>query len=106
MQSDLFQGGVREVVQPRFTRETESKRTKLVSFGEFYATGDEIRIICERDSEIKLEGIAEMVSGWKALKKRREFVDSFERRHGEYLGGKLKELVAKKFFAKSSSQPA
>lgn len=106
MQSDLFEGGVREVVQPRFTRETESKREKLVSFGEFYATGEEIRIICERDSEIKLEGIAEMVSGWKALKKRREFVESFERRHGEYLGGKLRELVAKKFFAKSSSRPA
>ena len=106
MQSDLFQGGVREVVQPRFTRETESKREKLVSFGEFYATSDEIRIICERDSEIKMEGIAEMVSGWKALKKRREFVESFERRHGEHLGGKLRELVAKKFFAKSSSRPA
>lgn len=53
-----------------------------------------------------MEGIAEMVSGWKALKKRREFVQSFENRHGEYLGGKLRELVAKKFFAKSSSQPA
>jgi hypothetical protein len=97
---------VRETVQQRFTRETESKRTKLVSLGEFYATGEEIRIICERDSEIKMEGIAEMVSGWKALKKRREFVQSFENRHGEYLGGKLRELVAKKFFAKSSSRPA
>lgn len=106
MQSDLFSGGVREVVQQRFTRETESKREKLVSFGEFYATSEEIRIICERDSEIKLEGIAEMVSGWKALKKRREFVQSFENRHGEYLGGKLRELVAKKFFAKSSARPA
>jgi len=106
MQSGLFEGDLREDVEPRFTRETEKRRTKLVSFGEFYATSEEVRIITERDSEIKLENLAEMVSGWKGIKKRRDFVESFERRHGEYLGGKLKELVSKKFFAKSSSLPA